>query len=282
MKLSAFALLPLLGLAAFRVDAAAATPPRGQQALEAAINGPQRTPVFAKRDRYRHPLRTLEFFGIRPNMSVVEVLPGAGWYTEILAPFLGNQGRLVEATPPRSSPNPFFRKMAIKYRAKLDAQPTVYGRVSTVAFEPPSYMALGAPDSVDMIVSFRNMHDFMYANVHGDVSAVILHRFFASAYVALKSGGVLGVVAHRAPANMPVTQSFKLGRLPEPFLIAAAERVGFRLTATSPINANLKDPGNIPVFYLPPGLGQGKKDRAKYKAIGEGDNMTLRFVKPTH
>jgi len=217
---------------------------------------------------------------MRPDMTVVEVLPGGGWYTEILAPFLRDQGHLIEATPPISSPNPFSRKMAIKYKAKLDADPAVYGRVTTEAFEPPSYMGLGAPESVDMIVTFRNIHDLMYANVHGDVSDAIALRFFRSAYRALKPGGILGVVAHRAPPNMSITKSFKLGRLPQDYVVSLAERVGFRLTGTSEINANPKDPGTVPVWYLPPMLSQGAKDSARYQAIGEGDNMTLRFEKP--
>ncbi|OYV28642.1 MAG: hypothetical protein B7Z81_15620 [Acidocella sp. 20-61-6] len=260
--------------------ASASTPEAVQNALQQAIDGPQRTPAYAKRDRYRHPLQTLEFFGIRPDMTVVEVLPGGGWYTEILAPFLRDRGRLIEAMPPISSPNPFSLKMAIKYKAKLDADPAVYGRVTMEPFEPPSSMDLGAPDSVDMIVTFRNIHDLMYANVHGDVSDEIALRFFRSAYRALKPGGILGVVAHRAPASMPVAKSFKLGRLPQDYVVSLAERAGFRLAGTSEINANPKDPGTVPVWYLPPMLSQDQKDHARYEAIGEGDNMTLRFEKP--
>ncbi len=270
-----------LWIAALHVGAAVAgTPQAVQDALQKAIAGPQRTPAFAKRDPYRHPLQALEFFGMRPDMTVVEVLPGGGWYTEILAPFLHDQGHLIEATPPVSSGNPFSHKMAVKYKAKLDADAAVYGRVTMEAFEPPSYLGLGAPDSVDMIVTFRNIHDFMYANVHGDVSDAIALRFFRSAYRALKPGGILGVVAHRAPASMPITKSFKLGRLPQGYVVSLAERAGFRLAGASEINATPKDPGTVPVWYLPPMLSQGQQDRAHYQAIGEGDNMTLRFEKP--
>lgn len=271
-------LLPLAtGLAR---PAAAATPPAVQNALAKAIHGPQRTPAFVKRDRYRHPLKTLEFFGIRPDMRVVEVLPGAGWYTEILAPFLHDHGTLIEATPAISNPNPFMRKEAIAYQRKLASDPAVYSRIRLEPFEPPSYMALGAPDSANMILTFLNMHDFMYANVHGDVTDVIIDRFFRNAFQTLKPGGILGVVAHRAPNSMPVTQSFKLARLPQAFVIRQAERAGFRLAATSEISANPKDPRNIPVFDLPPMLMKGAKDRAKYEAIGPADDMTLKFVKP--
>lgn len=271
--------LPLY-VAALHIGAAvASTPESTQDALQKAISGPQRTRAYMKRDSYRHPLQTLEFFGMRPDMTVVEVLPGGGWYTEILAAFLHPQGHLIEATPSISSPNLFFRKMAIKYKAKLDADPAVYGRVTMEAFEPPSYMGLGAPDSIDMIVTFRNIHDLMYANVHRDVIAL---RFFRSAYRALRPGGILGVVAHRALANMPVTKSFKLGRLPQDYVVSLAERAGLRLAGTSEVNANPKDPGIDPVWYLPPELAQDQKNRARYEAIGEGDNMTLRFEKPGH
>ena len=251
-----------------------------QEALQKVIAGSQRTPAHVKRDLYRHPLETLEFFGIRPDMTVIEVLPGAGWYTEILAPFLNDRGHLVEATPLVSSANPFSREMATKYKAKLQADPAVYGRLTITPFEPPSDMDLGAPDSADMIVTFRNIHDFMYANVHGDVTDLIALRFFRSAYRALKPGGILGVVAHRAPADMPVTKSFKLGRLPQDYVVSLAERAGLRLASASEINANPKDPGTIPVWYLPPMLSGDQNDRARYEAIGEGDNMTLRFEKP--
>lgn len=277
-----YRLIVLLGLIMAAPVMAATTPPAVQQALKAAINGPQRTPAYAKRDRYRHPLQTLEFFGIRPDMRVVEVLPGGGWYTEILAPFLHDHGQLIEATPPTTSPNPFFRKMAHKYKAKLEANPAVYGRVKLEAFSPPAYLPLGAPDSADMIVTFRNMHDLIFANVHGEVTDIIMQRFFRSAYRALKPGGILGVVGHRANPKASVAKSHNLGRLPQSFVIKQAEQAGFKLAATSEINANPKDPRDMPVWYLPPTLERGKTKRAHYESIGEADNMTLKFVKPAH
>lgn len=281
MKVQRLVFASTLCLAALvTAPAIASTPARVKTALEKAIDGPQRTPAYKTRDRYRHPLGTLEFFGIRPGMHVVEVLPGGGWYTQILAPFLHDHGHLTEATPPMTSPSAFSRKMAARYKAKLAADPAVYGRVTLEPFEPPSYMGLGAPDSADMIVTFRNMHDLMYANVHGTISDAIAERFFRSAYQALKPGGILGIVAHRAPARMSPRQSFKLGRLPQKFVIDEAERAGFKLAGTSEVNANPRDPGNFPVWYLPPSLARGQTDRARYKAIGEADNMTLRFVKP--
>lgn len=273
-------LLALLLSLMVGVPALAAASPATQQALKAAINGPQRTPAYAKRDQYRHPFKTLTFFGIRPDMAVVEVLPGGGWYTEILAPLLHDDGQLVEATPAETSPNAFYRKMAAKYDKKLAADTAVYGRIKLEPFAPPAYMPLGPPEFADMIVTFRNTHDFFYANVHGQGTDVILQRFFRSAYRALKPGGVLGVVAHRANPDMPPAESYKLGRLPQPYVIREAKEAGFELAGTAEINANPKDTREEPVWYFPPTLSPKSGNPDKYLALGEADNMTLRFVKP--
>jgi predicted methyltransferase len=268
----------LLGLLVGIPVAAAAqpsTPAAVRQELEAAIKGPQRSAAHVARDKYRHPEQTLAFFGIRPDMRVVEVIPGRGWYTEILAPFLHDHGTLIEATAPESAANPFMRKRAKRYAAKLAADPAVYGRVKREPFEDPDYMALGAPGSADMVLTFRNMHDLMFANVHGEATDIVMQRFLRSAYQVLKPGGVLGITAHRAKADMPAAKSFHLGRLPQAFVIREAEEAGFRLAASSEINANPKDPRTFPVWRLPP-----TKHNAKAEAIGEADNMTLKFTKP--
>jgi predicted methyltransferase len=269
----------VMALCATAAAAQTPTPPAVRQQLEAAINGPQRTPAYAARDKYRHPEQTLEIFGIRPDMRVIEVLPGGGWYTEILAPFLHDHGQLVEATSPRSDQNPFVRRMALRYAEKLAAKPAIYGNVTREPFELPAYMALGAPDSADMVLTFRNMHDLMFANVHGAATDAMLMRFLHNAYQVLKPGGTLGIVAHRANPDMPAAKSFKLGRLPQPFMVREAERAGFRVT-TSEINANPKDPRTMPVWFLPPSLHGPQNDREKFAAIGEADNMTLKLVKP--
>ena len=262
--------------------ATAATPPAVQRALEAAVHGPQRTPAFTRRDKYRHPLQTLEFFGIRPNMRVIEVLPGAGWYTEILAPFLHAHGQLIEATSPVAGTHGWAHRSALSYDHKLAADPAVYGNVRLEPFELPGYLHLGAPDSADMVVTFRNMHDLMFANVHGEVTDHFLLAFLRSAYQVLKPGGVLGIVAHRANPGMPLAKCFKLARLPQAFLVHVAEQAGFRFGGASEINANPKDPRTVPVFFFPPALSPASGNPAHYKALGEADNMTLRFIKPAH
>jgi predicted methyltransferase len=270
-------------LAALAPAAYAATPPAVQRALEAAINGPQRTPAFKQRDPYRHPLKTLEFFGIRPNMRVIEVLPGGGWYTEILAPFLHAQGQLIEATSPVAGTSGWAHRSALAFERKLAADPAVYGNVRREPFELPGYLHLGAPDSADMVVTFNNMHDLMFENVHHEVTPVFLEAFLRSAYHVLKPGGVLGIVGHRCAPGTPLEKCFPLARLPQAFVIHEAQAAGLRLAGTSEILANPKDPRNIPVFFLPPSLADhSAAARRHYAAIGYADDYTLKFVKPAN
>ncbi len=260
--------------------ARATTPPAAHQALEAAVHGSWRTPAFVQRDKYRHPVQTLEFFGIRPDMRVVEVLPGGGWYTEILAPLLRDHGELIEAEAPLAGTTGFAHQSAVRFRGKLASDPAVYGKVQLEPFVLPDYMHLGAPDSADMVVTFRNMHDMMFENVHGMSTDLILQEFLRSAYQVLKPGGVLGIEAHRANSDMPLDQCFKLSRVPQPYLIREAEKAGFRLAGTSEVNANPKDPRTVSVFYFPPSLSSESGDTAHYATLGEADEMELRFVKP--
>ncbi|WP_350357439.1 methyltransferase [Paraburkholderia fungorum] len=280
VKLNTSLTLAALTASTLMTPALAESPKNADQTLTAVIDGAQRTPAFRQRDKYRHPLATLEFFGIRPDMTVVEVLPGAGWYTEILAPFLKTRGQLIEATPPTTSVNPFFRKMAGMYGKKLLGNPQAYGKVAMTAFEPPEYMPLGGPESADMVVTFLNLHDFVYSNAHNETTDAVMQRFFLSAYQVLKPGGVLGIVEHRARAGETVADAIAKGRVPQDYAIREARQAGFELAGTSEVNANPKDDGSDPVWYLPPTLKLGDKDRQKYLAIGESDDMTLRFIKP--
>jgi predicted methyltransferase len=243
--------------------------------LQDAISRPGRPPEEAARDRYRHPRETLEFFGIRENMTVVELWPGAGWYTAILAAFLSNGGKLtVTSMDPAGPPDEYATKGARAYAARLAAQPDVFGKVDIHVVHPPSDVVLGPDGSADMVLTFRNVHNWISG---GSADAV-----FAAAFRVLKPGGVLGVEEHRARPDADPRKVADTGYVPEAQVIDLAQKAGFRLEARSEINANPKDTKDWPkgVWTLPPVLRLGDQDRAKYEAIGESDRMTLRFRKP--
>lgn len=238
-----------------------------QKQLEAAIAGSWRTKQNSARDKYRHPLQTLTFFGVTPEATVIELLPsGAAWYTEILAPFLHDQGQYI-AVNVVDDPEDAGQKQ------KFAADPARYGKVKVLEITPPA-IEFGAPGSADFFLTFRNVHNFA---VKGDQA-----KLFSAIFKVLKPGGVLGVVDHRADAEKSLAEVLQTGYLPEAFVIAEAEKAGFKLVASSPINNNAKDSKNYPqgVWSLPPTLADGEKDRAKYLAIGESDRFTLRFIKP--
>jgi len=237
--------------------------------LQEAVAGSWRSPANKARDLYRHPIQTLEFFGMKPGMTVVELAPGGGWYTEILAPFLYARGHLIEATPPSRDNTPG------KFERKLKADPKVYGHAKTIPFWPPDRVELGPDGSADMVLTFRNTHDWL------NQSPQSLDAVFKAAYKVLKPGGVFGVTDHRArPFADAQESSKKLHRIPEDYMIEAGLRAGFRLAGASEINANPKDPEDINVHRLPPDLAGPDSEHAKMKAIGESDRMTLKFVKP--
>lgn len=234
--------------------------------LQQAVNGHWRSDVNKARDTYRHPVETLQFFGIRPDMTVIELAPGGGWYTEILAPFLAERGHLIEAASPKAE----------KFAAKLKADPAVYGHITKIIpFAPPDQVNLGASNSADMVLTFRNTHDWLNEN------PATLEAVFKAAFDVLKPGGLLGLTEHRAkPFGDPVLSSAQLHRIPEDYMIALALKSGFRLEGVSEINANPNDPEDINIHRLPPDLGGPEGEHAKMKAIGESDRMTLKFVKP--
>jgi predicted methyltransferase len=241
--------------------------------LRAAIAGSQRSSTNAARDTWRHPYETLTFFGIKPNMTVVELTPGGGWYTEILAPYLHDNGKLIAAD---AAFDPAKRPL-VAFKQKLDANPAAFGKVVPGVFEPPSTYNFAAPGSVDMVVTFRNLHNWI--NQGGDEE---LKGVFKAVYTSLKPGGVLGIEEHRLPEAMPQDTKTSTGYVHESYVIKMAESVGFKLAAKSDINANPNDKADHKhgVWALPPTLANRDEDRAKYQAIGESDRMTLKFVKP--
>lgn len=241
--------------------------------LQAAVNSSYRTIDNTKRDQYRHPLETLKFFGLQPNMTVVEITPGAGWYTEILAPFLASNGQYIGAIPPvngSSSQNEGNARVI----AWLKSHKEFGGHETIVDFRPPSSLELASEGTADMVVTFRNVHNWIAG---GNEDAV-----FAAFFKALKPGGVLGVEEHRANPKSKRDPKASSGYVLEKDVIALAKKAGFRLEAKSEINANKNDTKDYTegVWTLPPSLHLKDKDREKYLAIGESDRMTLKFIKP--
>lgn len=256
----------------------APTPPADEAAaavLDRTIAGAHRTPAYTARDRYRHPKETLLFFGFKPGLQIVEIWPGGGWYTEILAPALNDHGRYTAAHyHPDDNSRPYRPKLRQRFLAKLAAQPERYGHVVVTELDPPQHVAITPQGSADLVLTFRNVHNWTKSGTDG--------AMFNAFYAALKTGGVLGVVEHRARAGTSLEAMKRSGYMTEAYVIGLAEAAGFRLDARSAVNANPRDTTDHPegVWTLPPTLRLKVVDRAKYLAIGESDRMTLRFVKP--
>lgn len=245
------------------VASAAASPDGSTALLQKAVNGDWRSAEHKARDQYRHPIQTLQFFGLKPDMTVIELQPGGGWYTEILAPVLYEHGHLLEASGP-------------KFADRIKANPAVFGHIGKIIpFDPPKQVKLGPDNSVDMVLTFRNAHDWLMD------SPETLAAVFKSAFDVLKPGGVFGLEEHRAKPFATATESaMTLHRIPEDYMISEALKAGFRVAGVSEINANPKDPEDIHVHRLPPDLSGPEAEHAKMRAIGESDRMTLKFVKP--
>jgi predicted methyltransferase len=268
------ALLSLIAgcLALVSAGASAEESSAQDQRLKEVIAGDHRSADNAARDAYRHPYETLRFFGIRPDMTVVEIYPGRGWYTEILAPYLKDNGTLYAAEAPSDPSYEALQRSLEAFDQKLKDSPELYGEVKRTTVTKDGDIA--PPESSDLIVTFRNTHSFMRAGTE-DAS-------FAAMYKALKPGGVLGVVQHRGDPNVKQDPKAATGYVNEDYVIALAENAGFELAGKSEINANPKDTKDYPkgVWTLPPSFRLGDEDRDKYAAIGESDRMTLKFVKP--
>ena len=271
MRLStACLLLCALGLAACagpgtRADTAAS--------IDEVLANPLRPQADRARDIWRHPRQTLLFFGLRRNATVIEIDPGTGWYLQVLAPLLHDQGRYIAALPPVSSEQRGATRERERLESVIAARPQVFNRIERAPFNPGKQPIVTA-NSVDLVVSFRSLHGWMA----DDTAAAALRDM----YSALKPGGVLGIVDHRGNSQVTQDPRAKSGYVNEAYAIRLIEAAGFKLVATAEINANARDTRDHPrgVWNLPPTLIDGDKDRERYLTIGESDRFTLKFVKP--
>lgn len=265
------ALLPCLAAAAFSVAAAAQD---AATLIDKAMTGSHRADANKARDKYRHPKETLLFFGLEPGMTVVEITPGRGWYTEILAPVLRDGGQYYAAVSAVTEKTPeAVKRSDADYRGMLSGTPGLYGKVKLSVLSPGA-LQVAPPGSADMVLTFRNVHNWAKA---GTADAM-----FKAFHDALKSGGTLGVVEHRARPETPFQLQIDTGYMTEAYVVETAQKAGFKLVNKSGINSNPRDTKDHAggVWTLPPTLRYGDENREKYLAIGESDRMTLKFVKP--
>jgi predicted methyltransferase len=247
--------------------------PTGKAAIVAAATSKVRKPGNADRDRFRHPAETLELFGFKPTMTVLEYGPGEGWYTELLAPAVAKKGKLLATNGDPNGPvdarSTFY---AERFKLLLERAPELYGKVETVTVDGKA-PKLGHEGTVDLAIVMRGLH--------GMVNAGKLDEWLAAIHTSLKPSGVLGIEEHRALPDANPLEVSKKGYLPEKWVIEKIEAAGFKLAGKSELNANPKDSKDYAdgVWTLPPTLKLGDKDKEKYTAIGESDRMTLKFTK---
>ena len=244
--------------------------------LAAAVASSARTPKYAARDAYRHPLQTLQFFGLRPDQTVVEIWPGRGWYMEILAPYLRDKGKYYAAieAPDVSGASKEAKDDASFLRKRIADDPARFGKVIVTDLHPPQLTEICPPGTADLVLTFRNVHNWVDDGTQ--------QQQFNTFFKALKPGGVLGVVEHRAKPGTSLDETKKSGYVDEAYVRKLASDAGFRFVGASSVNDNPKDTKDYPkgVWTLPPTLALGNQDRDKYLAIGESDRMTLKFMKP--
>lgn len=246
----------------------------GQMSLQQLADADHRNETNRARNDFRHPVEVLEFFGLEPDMTVIEILPSTGWWTEIIAPYMRDHGKYYAAHFSPNASASYMPPNLRNFEAKLTATPELYGKVTVRHLNPPHEVVIAPAESADMAMTFRNVHNWIMAGLQDE--------FFATFYAALKPGGILGVVEHRAKPGAGMEVMRTSGYVEEDYVIELAAKAGFELVAKSEINANPKDPTVHPegVWTLPPNYRLGDTDRAKYTAIGESDRMTLKFVKP--
>lgn len=247
--------------------------PEGDMLWGDILQSKHRKGVFVLRDKYRHPVETLTFFDVKSDMTVVEIWPGLGWYTEVIAPYL-SVGKLYAAHFPTNTDVPYYGVTRSIFVDKMMLSKDTYKAVEMSTFDPANGV-LKVPDgSADRVLTFRNVHNWL----RSESEAAAFELFFK----ALKPGGVLGVVEHRAKPNADWETMKDTGYMTEAYVIELAENAGFVLEAKSEVNANPEDTADHPsgVWTLPPTLRLGTKDKLNYLNIGESDRMTLKFRKP--
>ncbi|HET9510802.1 MAG TPA: methyltransferase domain-containing protein [Sphingomonas sp.] len=260
-----------LGIAAVALavtSVATGQPASLRSEIARAVAETTRTPANVARDRYRHPTETLAFFGVKPTDTVVELIPGGGWYTEILAPYVAQRGTYYAAGGMARGLDGVKKLQA--------ANPAIYGKIKLAAFPAAAGEPTVPADSADVVLTFRNVHNLRFAGIDRTQAA------FAEMFRMLKPGGTLGIVEHRLPENRDSAAEEKSGYMKTSSVVAFAEKAGFKLAGKSEVNANPKDTADWPegVWTLPPTYRLKDVDREKYAAIGESDRMTLKFVKP--
>jgi predicted methyltransferase len=251
--------------------AASAAPARIDPALSAAVASPARTPEFVARDAARHPDEELAFFGIAPTQTVVEIWPGGGYWTEILGAYLAPAGHYYVALAVASGAE---ESAGVKHwRAKIAAQGSRLGKIQETALGP-NHFDIAPPGSADLVLTFRNLHNWMDAG--------FAEQALAACFKALKPGGILGIEEHRGRNDVAQDPKAKNGYVRQDYTIALAKKAGFVLVDSSEINANPRDTKDWVdgVWTLPPTLSQGEKDKDRYVAVGEADNFVLKFRKP--
>lgn len=244
--------------------------------LQMAVDSPNRSAENRERDEYRNPKETLEFFEVEPHMTVVEVWPGGGWYTEILAPYLYTEGTYYAAHFPSDTDSDYYNQARGRFTEKLQ-QNAAYNQVQVTDFMPGSHHEIAPEGSADRVLTFRNLHNwYMRDGEEG------LQNAFDAFYEALRPGGILGVVDHRLPEDRDDSDAEVSGYIKQSWAEKYAKEAGFELVASSDINANERDTADYEggVWTLPPTLREGDENRDEYMDIGESDRFTLKFKKP--
>ena len=239
--------------------------------INEAVNNPYRKKENIKRDKFRNPIETLTFFELKRNKKVLEIIPGRGWYTEILSTFMKNSDNFYVATYERPTyAIEIIEKIQKDFFKYFKNEEENFGEIKTV-FIDKNFELKNHENYFDLILTFRNTHNFLDQNK--------FHNILKSIHKSLRKDGILGVVQHRADESSNF--DFKKGYVKESFLIKNIEKYGFKLISKSEINANPDDLKNYKngVWSLPPRLSEGENKKSFYKSIGESDRMTLKFKK---